>query len=112
MVNKQTEPQATRGQSKVQSNRVGHKGCVSTTLFRIILELGRFELTRETTYHQYVLAVRSKSVSTQQLLPPDFPDIVSFSAVTSSLTNYTVISPVAEHGKLLWNIHLDQKVKR
>jgi len=47
----------------------------SNTLFRLVLEVGRFVLTRETTYDQYVLAVRSNRVPTQQLLPPDFPDI-------------------------------------
>ena len=50
-------------------------GIASNTLFRLVLGLGRFVLTRETTYDQYVLAVRSNRVPTQQLLPPDFPDI-------------------------------------
>jgi len=50
-------------------------GSASNTNFRLVLELGRFVLTRETTYHQYVLAVRSNKGSTQQLLSPDFPDI-------------------------------------
>ena len=49
-------------------------GLASSHLFRLILELGRFVLTRETTYEQYVLAVRSHRVPTQQLLSPDFPD--------------------------------------
>lgn len=47
----------------------------SNTLFRLVLEIGRFELTRETTYAQYIQAVRSYRVPTNQLLPPDFPNI-------------------------------------
>jgi len=50
-------------------------GLASNTLFGMIFELGSFVLTRETTYDQYVLADGSKRVPTQQLLPPDFPDI-------------------------------------
>ena len=50
-------------------------GLASNHLFRLILELDRFELTREATYGQYVLAVRSHRVSARQLLPPGFPDI-------------------------------------
>jgi hypothetical protein len=37
---------------------------------------------------------------------------ISVSGVTSSLTNYTIIAPVAEDGKFKWNILLVQKVKQ
>ena len=50
-------------------------GLASNNLFRLILEIRMFVLTRETTYHDYVMAVRSRRVPTHQLLPPDFPDI-------------------------------------
>jgi hypothetical protein len=45
----------------------------SNTLFRLVLELDRFALTNETTYGQYVIAVRSRRVPTRRLLPPDIP---------------------------------------
>ena len=44
----------------------------SNTLFRLVLELRRFALTYETTYSQYVIAVRSRKVPDRQLLPPNF----------------------------------------
>ena len=44
----------------------------SNTLFRMVLELRRFALTYETTYSQYVIAVRSRKVPDRQLLPPNF----------------------------------------
>jgi hypothetical protein len=47
----------------------------SITFRRLIFELEQFELTRETTYDQYVWAVRSCLVPVHQLLPPDFPEI-------------------------------------
>jgi len=45
----------------------------SNTLFQLVLELDRFALTNETTYGQYVIAVRSRKVPPRRLLPPDFP---------------------------------------
>jgi hypothetical protein len=50
-------------------------GLASHNLFQLIHNLGRFTLSRETTYGQYVLAVRSKKTPIHQLLPPEFPNI-------------------------------------
>jgi len=47
----------------------------SNTLFQLVLELDRFALTNETTYGQYVIAVRSRRVPTRRLLPPEVPFI-------------------------------------
>jgi len=47
----------------------------SHTLFLMVLQLNRFTLTRETTYEQYYMALRSRKVPHQQLLPPDYPHI-------------------------------------
>ena len=47
----------------------------SHTLFLMVLQLNRFTLTHETTYEQYYMALRSRRVPPQQLLPPDYPHI-------------------------------------
>jgi len=47
----------------------------SHTLFHMVLELDRFALTIETTYDQYIMALRSRRLSVQQLLHPNIPHI-------------------------------------
>jgi len=47
----------------------------SHILFRCVLDLERFELTRYTTYSQYKFAVASGRVDDLRLLPPRFPQV-------------------------------------
>jgi len=47
----------------------------SNTLFQLVHELDRIALTNETTYGQYVIAVRSRRLPPRRLLPPDFPSV-------------------------------------
>ena len=48
----------------------------SNMLFNVILDLENFTLTSETTYQQYAVATKSNKVPHQQLLPPDYPDVL------------------------------------
>ena len=50
----------------------------SYNLFRLIFEIRMYVLCWETTYHDYVMAIRSRRVPTHPLLPPDFPDMSHF----------------------------------
>jgi hypothetical protein len=47
-------------------------------LFNYVFNIERFELTADTTYDQYVYAVRSNRVNSSKLLPPEYPVIRVF----------------------------------
>jgi len=60
----------------------------------VFINVEHFELTVDTTFHQYVYAVKSKRVNFQKLLPPEYPPSKSGSVSTPSHTNSTAIVPV------------------
>jgi hypothetical protein len=47
-------------------------------VFNYVFNIERFELTADTTYDQYVYAVRSNRVHSSKLLPPEYPIIRMF----------------------------------
>jgi hypothetical protein len=47
----------------------------ANVVFKNVFNIERFELTAETTYHQYVCAVNLNRVSFWKLLPPEYPSI-------------------------------------
>ena len=42
------------------------------TVFHLVYKLGKFELSHDTTYRQYVYAVKARSLSVGQLFPETF----------------------------------------